>query len=352
MGDSRWRVLIQSAGVAGVAYLLAGATETAVIRALRPTEWELAWISDVVLATALGVAVYLWRHLQASRQELAARERADLILETQLSVAADIQRRLLPALPSPADGIEWAASLHSAGRIGGDLYDIVALAPARWLLLVADVSGKGIPAAMALGFLRASFRAVARAHERPAEVVASLSALVYEAWGGVPYVTCIVARLDATGDSLTWANAGHPSGIVTGQETPRLLDASGPPVGLLTDATWVEQSVSFEPGDRLVLVTDGVTEALGDGEPSPTDRIIRARRHPAVSAQATCDAVMTLALGGHGPAGLTGWDDDRTVVVVARRDDAPRGPPEVAGMTRRGGGGGGPRGGQGSGGRR
>ena len=215
----------------------------------------------------------LWRHLQASRQELAARERADLILETQLSVAADIQRRLLPALPFPADGIEWAASLHSAGRIGGDLDDIVALAPARWLLLVADVSGKGIPAAMALGFLRASFRAVARAHDRPAEVVASLSALVYEAWGGVPYVTCIVARLDATGDSLTWANAGHPSGIVTGQGTPRLLDASGPPVGLLTDATWVDQSVSFEPGDRLVLVTDGVTEALGDGEPSPTDRI-------------------------------------------------------------------------------
>jgi sigma-B regulation protein RsbU (phosphoserine phosphatase) len=306
-------VLIQSAGVAGVAYLLAGATETAVIRALRPTEWELAWISDVVLATALGVAVYLWRHLQASRQELAARERADLILETQLSVAADIQRRLLPALPSPADGIEWAASLHSAGRIGGDLYDIVTLAPARWLLLVADVSGKGIPAAMALGFLRASFRAVARAHDRPAEVVALLSALVYEAWGGVPYVTCIVARLDATGDSLTWANAGHPSGIVTGQGSPRL-----------TDATWVDQSVPFEPGDCLVLVTDGVTEALGDGEPSSTDRIVESVRHPVVSAQATCDAVMSLALGGHGPAGLTGWDDDRTVVVVARHDDEPR----------------------------
>jgi sigma-B regulation protein RsbU (phosphoserine phosphatase) len=304
---------------------VAGATETAVIGLIKPTEWELAWISDVVLSSALGVAVYLWRHLQASRESLAARERADLVLQTQLSVAADIQRGLLPGLPLSANGIEWAASLHSAGRIGGDFYDIVELAPARWLVIVADVAGKGIPAAMALGSLRASFRALAREHEQPARVLDQLSAVLYEEWRGMPYVTCIVALVDATSGSLTCANAGHPAGIVTGRTGLRLVASSGPPAGLLPDATYTDMTVPFSLGECFVLVTDGVTEALGDDQPSPADRIIEAVHRGGGAALPVCDAVMALALGGHGPSGVADWDDDRTVVVVARRDDPRQG---------------------------
>ena len=322
MRDSRWTLLAQSAGAAAVAYLVAGTTETLLIGVLRPTEWELTWISDVIQAVALGVAVYLWRHLQASRQELAARERAALVLSTQLSVAADIQRRLLPDLPAGADGVEWAASLHSAGRIGGDFYDVLELARGRWLLLVADVSGKGIPAAMALGSLRAAFRTVAREHhDRPAQVLAFLSAALYEQWRGDPYVTGIVARIDVSDGSLVCASAGHPPGIIVGRAGVRLLSASGPPAGLLVNVVYAEQSVLLERGDRCVFVTDGVTEALDEGQSSPVEQIVAvATRHPG-PAQATCDEVMTAALGGHGPAGVTDWEDDRTVVVVAMRGD-------------------------------
>jgi len=312
-----WTALAQSVGVAVVAYVVAGATEIAIIDTVRPSERELAWISDLVLAAALGVAVYLWRHLQASRQELAARERAELVLQTQLSVAADIQRRLLPRLPPQAHGVEWAASLHSAGRIGGDFYDVVEQVPGRWLLLAADVSGKGIPAALALGSLRAAFRTLARDHDRPARVLGLLSDAFHQEWQGAPYVTGIVARVDTADRTLAFANAGHPAGVVIGRAGVRHLEASGPPAGLLPGGTYAEQTLPLEPGDICLFFSDGVTEAIEDGAPSPIERIVAVASHQGTSAQSVCDAVMSLALGGSGPPGVTDWNDDRTVVVVA-----------------------------------
>ena len=119
------RALVESAAAALCSYVLAAALEAGVIRWLQPTEWELAWVSDLVLAVALGVAVYLWRHLLATRRALAQRERAEIVLQTQLSLAAEIQRRLLPPLPPATNGCEWAAALRPAGKIGGDFYDFV-----------------------------------------------------------------------------------------------------------------------------------------------------------------------------------------------------------------------------------
>ena len=99
----------------------------------------------------------------AARHEMSdERERAELVLHTQLSLARRHAAPLLPTVPPAADGFEWAATLIPAGRIGGDFYDFVERAPGMWLMLVADVSGKGIPAAMALGVLRSTFRRLAR----------------------------------------------------------------------------------------------------------------------------------------------------------------------------------------------
>jgi serine phosphatase RsbU (regulator of sigma subunit) len=301
---------------------VAGATEATVINVVRPSEWELAWISDVLLSTALGVAVYLWRHLQASRQALAARERAELVLQTQLTIAADIQRRLLPELPAREGNVEWAASLRPAAMIGGDFYDLIELTPGRWLVLVADVAGKGIPAAMVLGSLRAAFRALARQHDAPAQVLTLLSEALFEEWEGKPYVTAIVARFDAADGSLHFANAGHPSAIVMGPAGVRLLDSLGPPAGLLAEFAYDQRTIRLRPGDTCVLMTDGVTEALEDEGTSPVDRIIAVAQQHADSAQSVRDAVMTLALQGKGPREAAEWKDDRTVVVLAIREPA------------------------------
>ena len=87
------RAIAESTGAALGGYAFAATLEAVLIRVLRPTEWELAWVSDVALAVAFGVAVYFWRHLLMSRHELADRDRAELVLQTQLSLAADIQQR-------------------------------------------------------------------------------------------------------------------------------------------------------------------------------------------------------------------------------------------------------------------
>jgi serine phosphatase RsbU (regulator of sigma subunit) len=309
------RALAQGVAAALGGYVLAASLEAFVIRFLRPTEWELAWISDVALAVALGVAVYLWRHLLTTRTELAERERAELVVQAQLSLAADIQRRLLPALPPPASGLQCAAALRSAGKIGGDFYDFIETDPGIWLVFVGDVSGKGIPAAMALGTLRSTFRALARQHLEPAAIAAQLSAAFMQDWGGAPYVTCIVLEFDLAAGTVTYTNAGHPRGLLIGSDGVAHLDRGGPPIGLIPNVRFDQQTVRTYPGDVYLLVTDGVTEAMD--ETATLDELVGAREVASLPPAQLCELVMTRALNGHGPADDPYWDDDRTVVVVS-----------------------------------
>src|SRR5262245_62353515 len=144
------RALALASVVAVSFYAVAGVSEATLIGILRPSELELDWISDAVLSSALGVAVYLWLHLRATRLALTENERTQLIIQSQLSMAEAMQRRLLPPIPRPFDGLEWAALLTPTGRIGGDFFDFVEPAPGVHLALIADISGKGISAAMAL----------------------------------------------------------------------------------------------------------------------------------------------------------------------------------------------------------
>ena len=318
-----WPIAVQAVAVALVAYVGAGAAEIGLFRVFSPTESELAWVSDVLLSTALGVAVYLWRHLGATRRTLADRERAELVLRTQFEVAADLQRRLLPALP-PADGtVEWAASLRSAGMIGGDFYDIVARPGTRhWMLLVADVSGKGIPAAMALSTLRASFRALASQELGPGAVLSQLSSALHEQWSGIPYVTAIIVQVDVEAGTLRYANAAHPAALIAGQGRLRALEALGPPAAMFAGMTYEERRVAIAPGDVCVIVTDGVTEALGDDASDGIEALMRTGETAPGIAGDVCDSVMAAAMRAPGPEGVADWDDDRTVVVMAVLDDA------------------------------
>jgi serine phosphatase RsbU (regulator of sigma subunit) len=313
------RALAESVGAAAFGYVVATILEAAVIRLLQPTEWELAWVSDVALAVALGIAVYLWRHLLTTRRELEKRERDELVLQTQLAIAAEIQMRLLPDVPPSGHGFEWAAELRSAGRIGGDFYDFIEIAPGHWIVLVADVSGKGIPAAMALGSLRSAFRALARQSSDPSRIVTPLSTALYEEWRGALYVTCIVGTFDLTARTLTYTNAGHPPGIVSGGGGTRRLARGGPPAGLLTGARFEQEMIPLSAGDICLLVSDGVTEALEGEAPLEVDLAARGPHGARLTAAELGHAVMTRALAGRGPLGARDWDDDRTVVVVAVR---------------------------------
>jgi sigma-B regulation protein RsbU (phosphoserine phosphatase) len=192
-------------------------------------------------------------------------------------------------------------------------YDIVETAPGRLVALVADVSGKGIPAAMVLGSLRSTFRALARQRLEPARILAELSAALLQEWEGIPYVTCIVAVVDLRARTMGYSNGGHPPGLLAGLSGVRRLDCGGPPVGLLANAVFEQQLLRLFAGDVCLLVSDGVTEAL-DGV--PLERYFELWDIERASAADLCDAVMADALQGRGPGGDEGWEDDRTVVVV------------------------------------
>jgi serine phosphatase RsbU (regulator of sigma subunit) len=312
-----WGIVAQSVAVALVGYIVAGTAEMGLIRAFSPSERELAWVSDVLLSAALGVAVYLWRHLSVTRRALLDRERSELVLTTQLAIAADLQRRLLPALPVDGNGAQWAAALRSAGMIGGDFYDVVRYPGGQSLVLAADVSGKGIPAAMALSTLRAVFRALAKPPHGPASVMTSLGSALFEQWRGTPYVTGIVALIDVPAGRITYANAAHPAGLVVGRDGTGTLESLGPPAALLPETIYDERSLPMRPGDVCVLVSDGVTEAMGDDACAMVEAIARHVDAGPGRARAVCDAVMAAAVAGPGPDGVAEWDDDRTVVVMA-----------------------------------
>jgi sigma-B regulation protein RsbU (phosphoserine phosphatase) len=269
-----------------------------------------------VLSSALGIAVYLWLHLRATRQALTEHERTQLIIQSQLSMAEAMQRRLLPPIPRPFDGLEWAALLAPAGKIGGDFFDFIDPMPGVRLTLVADISGKGISAAMALTLLRFTFRHIAHDTQSPADLASRMSAALYEEWHGSPYVTCMIARVDLAMHTLTYTNAGHPAGMLVRNGKDRELGEGGPPLGLLPCATYVEEQLDLAAGDVCTFMTDGITEAFDDGLRLWRPAVLTAVREGKHSAWAVCNEVMSRAQESHGPKDVEGWTDDRTVVVI------------------------------------
>ena len=310
-------VVFEAFAAALLAFVLAIGFERQLVRLLSLDLGELEWISDFVLSVALGVATFLWLHLRRARTELTRLERARLVLDTELRIASEIQQRLLPALPAPRAGFRFAADLESAGRVGGDFYDFVERGDSL-LLLLADVSGKGIPAALVMGSCHTLFRQLARDTDEPARLLAQLNQALLEEHGGTPYMTCFLARMDLRDRSLSWVNAGHPAALVVAERGYRELGASGPPAGLLADSRYAACTQRLAVGDALLLVTDGVTEAI-DGDGRIGERLAQVvARERTSGARAICDQVMQLARTGPGLAAAAAGNgqDDRTVVVV------------------------------------
>jgi serine phosphatase RsbU (regulator of sigma subunit) len=301
------------AGLAGLA--LATGLESLLFRALARDPGQLEWVSDAILTLPLSGALLLWLRLRASRAELGRLERERVALDTQLSVASAIQRRYLPALPERAAGCLWAARIEPAGAVGGDLYDFLTPDEDTALLLVADISGKGVPAALLLAWTRTVFRLITEDADDPATIVTRLSGELFRHNGGLQYVTCIVARVDRRRRRLLHANAGHPDGLLLGRDGVRRIRASGPPAGLFEEASYATEELDLADGDVGILFSDGISEGAGTtSEVLPLlAREVRGLG-PAPSPQQVCEVLMRLALRQQ-QAGALAPPDDRTVVA-------------------------------------
>jgi len=218
LGESprRPRLLSDPALVAaavGVAvFLLGTGAESLVITAVSGNRSALEWISDAFISLAASGIAYLWLHLKASRTRLLDVERRGIVLAEQLRLAAAIQKNLLPEIPATTRGFSWAARMVPAGVVGGDFYDFLEPAPGTALVLIGDISGKGIPAALLHSSLRAVFRLIAAETADPVEIAERLGAALHGQTGGMPYASAIVSRLDSSLMRLTYVNAGHPPG--------------------------------------------------------------------------------------------------------------------------------------------
>jgi sigma-B regulation protein RsbU (phosphoserine phosphatase) len=323
--DKRVWAVLASIGVAGITYRGARAADALFLRVFHPPRGEIILISDVILATALGVVVYLWLNLRATRTRLTGLERAQIVLDTQLSLAAQIQRHLLPPVPV-GSGVRWAGRLEPANGIGGDFYDFIP-ADVDGLFVVGDVSGKGIPAALLQASAHSLFRTLARQTFHPAELLTRVSREIYAENAGGSYLTCILARVDSATRTLMYVNAGHPEGLMVGSRGRRLLWRGGPPAGLFPDTTYESEVVPIEPGDLGVIVSDGITEAIEEEGVAAVDilnRTIRSIGKPRTP-ERVCDALMEMARRNPRPRGANGQDDRTVLAFLFDGDSAPHG---------------------------
>ena len=229
-----------------------------------------------------------------------------------------IQRALMPATLPVTDRFEVVGAWQPAGTLGGDTYDAFRFAPDVIGLSIADIAGKGLPAALLMSSLQAAVRAFALDAARPETVCASVNRLLCGQMIAGRFATHVYLRLDAVRGELAYANAGHnPPLLARASGEVEALGASGTVLGVFPEAEYRGAALPLRHGDRLLLYTDGITEARNpDGDEFGQERLTSAlmqHRHleaPALHA-AVMDEVRGFAVGG--------FDDDATLVVAAVR---------------------------------
>jgi sigma-B regulation protein RsbU (phosphoserine phosphatase) len=269
------------------------------------------WDNDRVVDTVRRLAER--RRTQRKASDRQARELDD---------ARRIQRGLLPATLPHYPGWEIAAACEEAASVGGDTYDIIPLDATRVAICIADVAGKGIPAALLAANLQAAVRsAVAEQHD-PAAACTLINRALY---GTVPddrFVTFFLSVLDTADGSLRYCNAGHnPPLLVTADGQASLLSGGGTVLGVAPDSRYEPRRARMPRGSVLVLYTDGITEACDAVDEEFGEMRLGAR----VAIDRGCGATAIRDSLLHAVRTFSVQRaDDQTVVVVSRSPAASR----------------------------
>ena len=237
-------------------------------------------------------------------------------LEGQLEVARQVQLELLPPRDPQLEGYDISAYNFPTEEVSGDYYDWVKIYEDQIGLVVADVSGKGVQAALLMAFLRASLRAATHIGYSPHISLAKVNYLLWESIERNQFVTAFYAILDVTNRTLTYTNAGHNPPILLKQNGAlSFMDRGSVPLGMFRDTRYHDYYLTTEPGDVIVIYTDGVTEAGNEeGEEFGRDRLaesVRANRE--LGARELISALHTAVVEWTNGRGAT---DDVTFFVI------------------------------------
>lgn len=187
-------------------------------------------------------------------------------LEQQLEMARVIQRKLLPERTPTLPGLELAAANRPSQHISGDYYDFIDILGGATGIVVADVSGKGMPAALLASNLQASLRALGQAFSDPGELLGSVNRALYASTDPEHFATLFLAVVEPDGSGFRYASAGHnPPLLLRRDGSVEWLKPAGTPLGMFGEMSYPVAEVSLQPGDLVVAYTDGVTEAV-DGQ--------------------------------------------------------------------------------------
>jgi serine phosphatase RsbU (regulator of sigma subunit) len=239
------------------------------------------------------------------------------IMDEELKTASVIQRRLLPPAPTGIEGYSLLGANHPCRTVSGDYYDFALRPDGKLYFVIADVSGKGITAGLMMAGLQASFRIFCKLDPTPATLVGQLNGALKEILPQSKFVTLFLGRLDTKTGVVEYANAGHTPPLLLRRSGIEELSDTDILLGVVTNANFIDRTLTLEQGDSLILFTDGVTEAEnGDWNDFASSHIAQslAQMHGATAAQIARE--IEDAIIGH--VGDTPLADDVTLVVVTR----------------------------------
>jgi sigma-B regulation protein RsbU (phosphoserine phosphatase) len=245
-------------------------------------------------------------------------EEAERAMAKEMQQAALIQRQLLPSVPPPTPGLELAGRTTACRTVGGDYYDYIRFEDGRVCVLVGDVAGKGMPAALLMSSLQARVHVVFEEPDHIAQKMMRLNKAICSNCPDNRFITFFLGVVNPHTGEMVYSNAGHnPPVVVRAAGGFETLSGGGVILGILPMATYQEFTAKLEHGDILILFSDGVTEAADPqdqefGEKRLAELVASMRDRPAREiVEQIHQAVMAFTEGA--PAA-----DDITVVVVKR----------------------------------
>jgi serine phosphatase RsbU (regulator of sigma subunit) len=264
---------------------------------------------DVAAAfNRMAVGLERGRQLEIERQRI----------EDELALARRIQARLLPPGPPEVEGLELAGTSESAREVGGDYYDYLPLGDGRVALVIADVSGKGVGAALLMSGFRASLMSQDLANADPAKVLGQLNRFLHRSVEPGKFVTAFLGVLDGRSGRFVYCNAGHNAPLRVGADGAiTQLETGGLILGILDDSPYEVGETVLLPGERLVLFTDGVTEAADESDEQwGEERLIELLR--SVPREPCAGVVARIVVEVRRFEGARGASDDVTLIVARR----------------------------------
>jgi phosphoserine phosphatase RsbU/P len=223
-----------------------------------------------------------------------------------------MQRALFPKTSPVVPGFAFETSWEPAGAVAGDWFDFIDLGSGRWGIVLADVSGKGMPAALLMSATRALLRVIAKLHPTPSETLMRLNQTLIEDFPASKFVTMIYGVLDSNTREITFVSAGHPRPLLINGDCSFVTVDTGLPLGLAA-SSYPQHTVRLNPGTQLLLYSDGITEAMDrHNEEFGPARLIEHFLRPDACVEGLIEEVRRFSVGSD-------RSDDATVVLICSR---------------------------------